>query len=462
MRKFKLLMLLAISVGFWSCKKDENASTKNNGFWEEAKPLTILGNSPVFPNGIVAQKHINSASVNTMPPFVTYLNSPIGNPGLDNGIKKVERPAYAQPDTYSKKIYFDSKASESGDGTLEKPYNNLDGLKNGNLLADSTAYLIKANSVFMLSGIQQDYNTPRTRMYFGMYGEGDLPVICNANSFTNPTEKSSGFWFYGKQIAINQLHLVYCEGASYSIILHIGGDGDLTIANSHIESMPDANGNYAAYAIKGGVNNLTIYNTEIAYTKMDMFYLSTQVSGYQFVSNYFHHCNMGSYSEADFDPNNRETWRYVSGDIIQFESGTPVNSYFANNVFDRSDTPGKFCFIINGGTPLVETQGTTIEYNTFINPLQKFGGAGCYIQSHVILKDNLFISTDDPDGPISGLASSSVFVPNYTGNHFVNFNGGETYGISFSELDESNQKYEDLSAYQSDVPLQERKGSSLY
>ena len=109
-----------------------------------------------------------------------------------------------------------------------------------------------------------------------------------------------------------------------------------------------------------------------------------------------------------------------------------------------------------------EIEGTTIEYNTFINPLQAYGGAGCYIQSNVIFKDNLFVSTDDPEGPISGLATSSVFAPNYTGNHFVNFNGAETYGMNYDELDESNQKYTDLDTYHSEVSLQERKGSSLY
>lgn len=460
MRKSNFNLLFLFLIFILSCESFNDKPDKS-GYWEPADPLIIEGTSSVYPYGLTIRKHANSVSVNNTPPFSTTITAAIGNNGLNNDIKKVARPDYANPDTYKNIIYFDSDAADNGDGTFENPYNSMEGLTNGSLLEEHTAYLFKAGSVFMSSGIRQDFNQMRSTMYFGSYGEGDMPIICTANKFENPDETKGSFWFYGDHIAIDGLHLVRCNYTTYTEILLVSGS-DIMIANCHIEGIRDSNGIYPNFGIKDGVKNLTIYNTEFAFVGADLFLLSNGYSGYNFVSNFFHHCNMRSFSGDAYDPQDKDTWLYKNGDIIQFEGGTPKHSYFANNVFDRGDSPSKFCFIINGATPLNDIAGTTIEYNTFINPVASVnGGACCYIYSHVIFKDNLFINTD-PDGGVSGLATHPGFGQDFTNNHFVNYNGSEFYGITLDKLGEGNLIFNDLDTYHSEVSLQERKGSSLF
>lgn len=465
MQKSYFIPVLFVFLFFISCddKIDTNTNDGDNvsdNYWPEATSLISNGTSSVYPYGMILQKHSNSVSVNTNPSYSSAITEFAGNDGLNNDVRRVERPDYANPDTYEKKIYFDSEAADGGDGTINLPYNTLTGLTKGNLLDDSTAYLLKAGSVFMMSGIQQDYNTLRSKLYFGSYGEGDMPIICNADDFDNPTQTEGAFWLHGDYIAVNELHLVYCTSGTYSTMLKVAGS-NITIANSHIEGIKGSEGEYPYYCMKGGADPITIYNTEISYSGNDLFYLSAG-NKYTFVSNYFHHVNMGTFYSDTCNPEDRATWRYSTGDIIQLEYGTPKSSYFANNVFDRSSSASKFCFIINGGTSLDSIDGTTIEYNTFINPLKsQYGGAGCYIYSNVIFENNLFLNVD-PEGAISGLATYSGYGANYKGNHFVNFNGSEFYNCTINQLGEGHQIFTDIETYQSQVSLQDRKGSSLF
>jgi len=473
MKFIKDLLLLLIMIDLASCNIfiTQNKIEKEAApiyYWDPPTPLVDQGISSSYPYGRVFRKHQNSISWNTEPDYSSTLFTPINNGPRTSQARRVEKPDYADLSTYTDILYFDSNAEDGGDGSFNYPHNNLDGITHGSLLKDSRAYLLKADSVFLDSAIGLRYDAPKKYVYFGSYGEGAMPIICNAADLENPTNSAGDFWLFGEQIAIDGLHLIRCDGGSYSRLLNMGGK-HISIANSHIEGIKAQNGRYPTYGINGGAEYLTIYNSEFSFVRMDLFILSANNRHYQFVSNYFHHANVGCYEGKEnedgvfipYDPEDRETWIYRTGDTIQFESGTPKDSYFADNVFDRGDTPGKFCFIINGNTSLAETEGTLIEYNTFISPLASFGGAGAYIYSHVLLRKNLFLNTD-PEGVVSALASGSGYGQNYTENHFVNYNGSETYNFNWNHLGMGNRKYSTLSDYKEEVALEDRMGSSLF
>jgi len=475
MKSLRLFLPISLLLIFTACSQlwDSAIEEKPQSHWPEAAPLKSIGTSTVYPYGLVMQKHANSPSVNQSGYFSSTLTETVNKDSFSNQAKKIAIPDYANPENYDNVTYFDSNAPDGGDGSLDSPFNSLEILTEGDI-EDNHAYLIKGNSVFMNSRICIYYNNPRSNVYIGSYGEGEMPLICNTDSFENPTENAGGFWFYGKRLAVDGLHLVCANGASYGLLLHMGGE-KMTFANSHIEGIRDSNGRYPTYGIKGGCDELIMYNCEFAYVRTDLFYLSTRNEGYQMVSNYFHHCNMGCYEgiyqdgelQTPFDPEDRSTWNYKTGDIIQFESGTPVNSYFANNVFNRGDSPGKFCFIINGGTPLNETGGTIIEYNTFISPLVSFGGAGCYLASNVLFRNNLFLNTDPVNNGsntgVSALVTWSGYGENFKDNHFINYDkGAETYNVAMDQLGQGHLRFDSITDYQSQLAAEERRGSSLF
>ena len=81
-----------------------------------------------------------------------------------------------------------------------------------------------------------------------------------------------------------------------------------------------------------------------------------------------------------------------------------ANYYIDGNVFDKSDSPNKFCFIF-GAVGLKNTSGTVIN-NLFVAPPNEGnGGANIYIHTsdYVLIEGNTFVG--NPEKPLAGLLS---------------------------------------------------------
>ncbi|MBN2804160.1 MAG: hypothetical protein JXR91_13785 [Deltaproteobacteria bacterium] len=405
--------------------------------------------SKVFPYGIFYQLFSNSPSVNTAP-HSSYLMMPIGNTTKN----PVTVPDIPTADSFSNTLYFDSNAPDGGDGTMDSPYNSLDIITEENY-PDDCAVLLKADSVFYSSTLKA--GADKTDVYFGSYGKGAMPVVTNVDDLKSPGDFAMGSQFTGANITVDGIHLIEGSDSTYGVVLGIGGT-NLTIANSHIESINTPGSGYLFNIMKGGGENMVLYHNEIAYSRDDIWYASSNGT-YQIVSNYFHHANMGVYKADNFDPENRDTWSTAGGDIIQFEYPGLTDTYIANNFFDKGDSACKFGLIFNGGH---DNTNVVIEYNTIIAPMNFGGGAAIQLHADAVVKNNLLMNTD-PEGGTSVLASYPEFAADITNNHIVGYQKDTAFwNLTFEDLGEDNLIFDNLDAYQSKVLPADRLGSDIF
>lgn len=267
--------------------------------------------STVFPFGLKYQLHANSKSVNTSPPHSSYLTEPVGN--TDNNL--IEIPSILTADNFSNRIYFDSKAQDGGNGSIEKPHNTLNLIMEQDY-PDNCALLLKAGSIFFLSSLNA--GTQKTDIYFGSYSEGEMPIITNVDDFSSPTQFVPASSFTGQNITVNGVHIVGGGTGTYDRLVSIGG-ANLTFAHCHLESIYTLPVGFLFNIFKGGAENMVVFHNEIAFARDDIWYASSNFS-YTIVSNYFHHANMGIYGIDNFDPEDRSTWQSRGGDILHLNT----------------------------------------------------------------------------------------------------------------------------------------------
>jgi hypothetical protein len=451
----KTFMISVLDIGNFSCNKNNNTPAKddNSNF--------LVTTSSVYPYGLAYQLHANSASVNT-PIHSSYLMEPIGTSGANH---QFIVPNIASANDFANQYFFDSNAADGGDGTKENPFNSIDFIMNQEY-PDDCALLLKSGSVFKMSYLKAETN--RKKIYFGAYGEGDMPIVTNVNSLENPTSFTETFTICGEDVTVDGLHLVGGATDTYSRLLNISpklsggtrveGGYNITFANNHIESISVSGSGYCFNIIKGGCENLTLYKNEIAYSRDDIWYASSRYSNYKIISNYFHHANQNTYNVSGMDIMDRETWRYGTGDVIQYEYEGLHGVYIANNFFDRSDSAGKFCLVFNSHD---DASDIVIEYNTFLNPVDIKGGACILWNTFGVVENNLFINVD-PQGGVGGIASYPVYISEVENNDFVGYETNAFYGVSQEEMPSSNTKYKDQNTYKENVTDDERRGSSLF
>lgn len=427
--------------------------------------------SGTYPNGIYYRLHGKSETIQT-PFYSSNLQEDLGVTG-DRSFLDI--PALPRAEDFQNTYYFDSNASAGGDGTMAQPFNNLDFINQG-LYPDDTALLLKTGSRFFSSSLiitsrgvdNQGKPVLPVDIYVGAYGEeGTMPLISNADSLPNHSTYYGGFSLKGTRITLNGLHLVGGVQENWGKMLVFGGTDvspevcKITIANCHIESLRTEPG-YAHGVMKGRETDLLLYHNEIAYGREDIWYASS-TGTYKIISNYFHHANQGTLQVDGYDPEDRETWKYYKGDIIQFEYEGLDGCYIANNFFDRSDSASKFSLAFNTHH---DAENIVIEYNTFLGPLNAYGGASILWYSDGVVRNNLFIQVD-PLGGVGAVASFNDYVTGegnqFSGNHFVGYSENSScYGFSFSSVGPDNRVYTDIQDYKSTVSSAERKGSNIF
>jgi hypothetical protein len=376
--------------------------------------------------------------------------TPIGNTSIND----VTIPIIASADDFGSVLYFDSAAADGGDGSSEFPYNTLDVIMDESY-PDNCALLLRAGSIFYASSLNAD--SAKSNVYFGAYDDGDMPIVTNLDKLDNPTQFVAGSQFQGTDITVDGIHFVGGSKSSYRALMGIGGT-NLTIANSHLESICTAEAGYLFNIWKGGAQNMVVYKNEIAYAHDDLWYASSNGT-YQIVSNYFHHANMKTYKGDNFDPQNKDTWLQGSGDAIQFEYPGLTDTYIANNFFDRSDSARKFALIFNGGA---DNSNVVIEHNTIIAPQNFDGGSAMQLHALATVRHNLFLNID-PAGGSSALASYAAYTADITNNDFVGWEQGSGFwNVGFDDLGAGNTMYDSLEAYQTAVPAEERLGSDIF
>lgn len=251
-------------------------------------------------------------------------------------------PEILTADFFSNKVYVDPSLLSDGDGSLNNPRNTLD-----ITFQSDTAYLIKSGATFTgsVGGYFED-------VYVGSYGSGGKPVI----------HGTFGVGDNSRNLTIDGLRIQREGVGSYRQLLRLPDTSAsyITIANSEIIGIDSGSG-YPFYNMKGGGRNLVFYHNEFAYCRNDGIY-GGLFENSTFVSNYFHHQNMGGVDSID-----------STGDGIQMEDADASNVYFANNYMDRSHTIWKFALIVN--SYLSKSENFVAEYNTFIAPRQGNGGA---------------------------------------------------------------------------------------
>lgn len=463
----------AFSAGAFGCSEGESESRESGGGGDSAsgrvgsggsdtsqepgssagandEPSFLVHQSEVYPFGLEYQLFADSPSVN-LPPHGSHLQQPIGNTGADN---ELEAPELPTPVYYSTVLYFDSQAEPGGDGSKEAPFDDI-ALIEEQAYESDTALLLARGSVFYKSALRAGGD--KERIFFGNYGEGNLPIVANVDDFESPQEFILGSEFGGTDITVVGIHFVGGGTGTYDRLMNIGGTR-LTIAHSHLESIDTPGTGYLFNIFKGGAQEMTLYHCELGYSRDDIWYASSSGS-YRILSNYFHHANLSVFNTDNFDPEDRETWRQGGGDIIQFEYEGLDGALIADNFFDKGDSSCKFALIFNGGET---NQNVEVRDNTVIGPMDTCGGAAIQWHTVGVLRDNLILNTD-PEGTVSALASFEVFASEITGNHFVGYpEGAETYNLGWSDLGPGNERYATLEAYQAAVPPDERRGSSIF
>jgi len=464
---FLLLSILITGCSFFEIN-NSNPGIPYTGSEPENYPIAY--HSDVYPNGLFYRLHGRSETFQ-QPYYSSNLQEALE---VESDRTMIQIPDIARASDFQNTYYFDSQADPEGDGSLENPFNSLDFINDGQY-PDNSALLLKAGSRFFLSSLiinsrgndEQGNPILPVDIYVGSYGDGPLPLITNTDRLPNHSLYQGGFNLKGNRITLNGLHLIGGTNENWAKMIVFGGtdvtpeDCKITIANCHIETLRTDVG-YAHGVMKGRGTDLVLYHNEIAYGREDIWYGSS-TGTYRIVSNYFHHANQGTLQTEEYNPRDRDTWKYYKGDIIQFEYEGLDGCYIANNFFDRSDSASKFSLAFNTHH---DAENIVIEYNTFIGPLQAFGGASILWYSDGIVRDNLFVQVD-PEGGVSAIASFDTYVTGegnqVSGNHFVNYTENSScYGFSYSTIGPDNLIYESIADYKASVSAENRKGSNIF
>jgi len=436
----------------------------------EPENYPIAYHSDIYPYGLFYRLHGKSETLQ-QPYYSSNLQEALE---VQSDRSMIQIPEIARPSDFLNTYYFDSQAASGGDGSLEHPFNTLDFINDGQY-PDDTALLLKAGSRFFVSsliinsrgGDGQGNPILPVDIYVGSYGDGPLPLITNTDSLPDHSIYQGGFSLKGTRVTLNGLHLIGGTNDNWAKMLVFGGtdvtpeECQITIANCHIETLRTEVG-YAHGVMKGRGTDLVLYHNEIAYGREDIWYGSS-TGTYRIVSNYFHHANQGTLQIDGYDPRDRDTWKYYKGDIIQFEYEGLDCCYIANNFFDRSDSASKFSLAFNTHH---KAENIVIEYNTFLGPLQAWGGASILWYSDGIVRNNLFVQVD-PEGGVGAIASFDTYVTGegnqVSGNHFVNYTEGSScYGFNYSTVGPDNQVFESIADYKASVNAENRKGSNIF
>ena len=266
-------------------------------------------------------------------------------PTMPTGIP-YDLPVVREPAEFGNVVYIDP-SGPNGNGSFTSPYNTLQYLE----IQPDTAYLIRRGTVLT----ERAYWKVWQNTYVGAYGDGDMPVIMGGIQIGSGSVDAT---FVGLDIRK--------AGTGGNDIIFAFNDNaprarNITVAFCRIIG-EDIGSGYPHNALRGGGDDIVIFNCEIAYAQNNGWWLGTS-ERIRVIRNWFHHHNMGGTDQLD-----------STGDIIQAIYDLN-NAYFAGNIMDKSNSIWKYALMFNIPLSRTTTQNIVVEYNTFFAPKPGQGGA---------------------------------------------------------------------------------------
>ncbi len=266
-------------------------------------------------------------------------------------------PTIASAEDFNNIVYIDPSGS-NGDGSIENPYNTLQGLD----IEPHTAYLIKRGTV-----LHENINKVWDNNLVGAYGQGPKPIIESTpdSQFVIPQ--------HSRHTTFRNLHITKSGSGGYDGIVSFGSPNvddyadthDITIAYCKVVGKNDDTGYYPRTGLGYHGTNITIYNNEIAYFRNN----GSGIGGHNIkvIRNWYHKINM------DGEDSNEST-----GDIIQsiYLYNELKDFYMAGNILDKSNAIWKYGLMLNYSlSDGDKAENIVVENNTFYAPKIGRGGA---------------------------------------------------------------------------------------
>ena len=231
---------------------------------------------------------------------------------------------------------------------------------------------------------------------------------------------------------------------------------------------------YPFYGFRTHCHNMTVFNCIIEDIWQNAHDDGTG-DGNKYIRNWVRNVNRQderALSEGWPSSTSSDPWAYevygqssVGGWGDGFLSVSAINNYyFAGNLYDRTNSRWKFCWITNAGWASAST-GLIAEHNTFRTPKSGLGGGGVYWNTpdDSIFRSNLVDRTNKGDAFFTGvtlMASTSTNIRDHLQlnepagihyNHFVKKASGESFSYPDypADLKPSNTIFSTWSAYNS-------------
>ena len=355
-------------------------------------------------------------------------------------------PEIPTAEDYSNIVYIDPGAPAGGNGTIENPFNTLNGIT----IVPNTAYLLKAGTI-----LNERINKVWNNVLVGSYGVGEKPIIYGGLVVGNDSQNS-----IFRELDIRTDTSIAQEVVNF---LRDQQSNNITIAFCKITGFNTGSG-YPQYAIRHGSHDLVFFNNEVSHSDNNLWWIGTY-DNVKIIRNWMYKANIGGETSTD-----------SSGDIIQAIYRND-NLYIAGNIMDRSNSTWKYALMLRK-MPARASQNIIVEYNTFIDTKPGAGGAVVYwipggdgdtIYENNILRKNVIQCVEHNGITLrNGNAIQSYIgefnLPSPYGirdNHIIHSGADLVWPTSLSsELDASNLIFADNTEYS--VFLSENPEIGLY
>ena len=263
-------------------------------------------------------------------------------------------PIIPTEDIYISKIYIDPSSPTNGAGTEADPMNELPAT-----LTPETSYLIKRGTE-----IPERISRLFDQNFIGAYGVGEAPKLLDGLAVQGNSQYS----------VIRDLHVERYGTEQYTTILGFGNPRPVSITIAFcrfigLEATGSGEWGHPWRAIENAAHDLTFFNNEVQGCRRNGWWCNG--TGIKIIRNWFH--NLCKSTEPDHPE--YPVSSSGDGDIIQsiydFQDG-----YIGGNIFDRSNSEGKYALMFNlEGHPSVPSTNIIVEYNTLVAPSRGLGGS---------------------------------------------------------------------------------------
>jgi hypothetical protein len=250
---------------------------------------------------------------------------------------------------FGNKVYIDPSRSSNGNGSLNSPFNTLQGIN----IQSNTAYLLRRGTV-----LNERVNKKWNNNMIGAYGNGAKPIV---NGGFHVQGDSRNTTFTDLDIRADK----YTSSLS-SVINFVTSprSRDITIAYCNIKGVNNRGRGFPHYLIHHGSDNMVVYHNEMSHCTNNGWWLGG-FANVRIVRNWIYKVSLDGENKTD-----------NSGDGIQ-AMYTNHNMYIAGNIIDKSNAIWKYALMLNKKAEYA-SDNMRVEYNTFIAPRSGNGGAAVF------------------------------------------------------------------------------------